>query len=120
MDDPQAVRLHLTRRVARLFRIERAGGLERRPVATVRHLIERRGALIEALIAAGEPPRAGAESGPSVLEQALRELAIEVGRCRPSAEQRLAALTAELRLRRGIAPASGVRRDSGGRFLGSG
>jgi hypothetical protein len=116
----QAVRLRLARRVARLFRIERAGRLERRPVATARHLIERRGALIDALIATGEFDRRGQHDGPTMLDQALRELAIEVGRCRLPAEQRLAALVAELRVRRGVAPTSGLRGSSGGRFLGSG
>jgi hypothetical protein len=116
----QAVRLRLARRVTRLFRIERAGRLERRPFATARHLIERRAGLIDALIATGETDRGGEYESSPVLDQALHELAIEVERCRLPAEQRLAELVTELRLRRGVAPTSGVRGGSGGRFLGSG
>jgi len=117
--DP-AIQLDMTRRVTRLFRIERNGRLARRPAATARYLIERRGAVIDALIAAAARQRGSAAAGSPELDQALHELASEVGRCRPSAELRRQELAAELRLRRGDAPLSGVRRYSGGRLLGSG
>ncbi len=117
--DRQAVRLRLARRLVRLFRIERGGRLDRRPVATARHLIARRGALIAALVAGDEPGRSGGTRGLPALDDALRELAFEIGRCRPPAEQRFQELAAELRLRHGETTASGLRRDGGGRLLGS-
>ncbi|HTT78229.1 MAG TPA: hypothetical protein VMF86_00980 [Stellaceae bacterium] len=110
----------LARRLVRLFRIERVGRLQRRPVATARHLIERRGAVIAALVAAEEPARSGEMTGVPALDDALRQLASEIGRCRPPAEQRFHELAAELRLRHGDMTSSGLRRSPGGRLLGSG
>jgi hypothetical protein len=118
--DRQAVRRRLACRLVRLFRIERAGLLQRRPVATARRLIERRGVLIATLVATQEADSGGENASSAALTAALRELAFETGRCRPPAEQRLHELAAELRLRHGDATATGLRRSGGGRLLGSG
>lgn len=115
---PDVLLPRVVRRLARLFRIERAGRLTRRRAAIGRHLIARRAALIEVMIAAEYRRRSnGGALSPTVL-QALRELALEVGRCRASAESRRAELAEELRSRRGAAP-SGVRGGAGGRLLGT-
>jgi hypothetical protein len=118
--DPLSARVRLSRRLARLFRIERAGRLQRCPAATARHLIERRAALIALLIAAEQRQPVAAADGAPALDAALRELAREIGHCRPPAERRAADLAGELRLRRGVAAASGLGRSRGGRLLGSG
>jgi hypothetical protein len=107
------------RRLCRLFRAER-GGIEGRKALTVRRLVERRGALIEALIAA-EDRRGGGRAAPSPkLVQAFAELALEVDRCRAQATTRVERLRWALRLRLGDRQASGVRGDGGGRLLGRG
>jgi hypothetical protein len=118
--DPETGLRRTARRITRLFRIERIGRLERRPAATIRRLITRRGALIDALIAAERRRRSDAETRPPALEQAFAELALEVGECRPSAERRLFELAAELRLRRGEVPPTGLRPSIGGQLLGRG
>jgi hypothetical protein len=118
--DREAAPLRLARRLVRLFRSERAGRLRRWPDATARHLIARRGALIAALVAAGERGESGDAPRLPALDDALRELAFEVDRCRPPAERRAQELAAELRLRHGETAPSGLRRSGGGRLLGSG
>lgn len=109
----------LARRLGRLFRIERRGGFERRPLA-VHCLVERRGALVNRLIALADgAPAAGALRSRAV-EEALAELDREVGRLQPEAEQRAKRLAAELRLRRGGGVPTGLRDGAGGRLLGEG
>lgn len=119
--DPRVGLPGATRRLARLFRLERLGRLERCPAAMARRLIERRAALIDAVIAGAEYRRRAdaAAAHPPALIDALDELALEVGRCRPAAERRLRELTDELSLRRGEAPPSGLRGGAGGRLLGT-
>jgi hypothetical protein len=118
--DLAAQECRLARRVARLFKAERAGRFDRRPFATAQLLIERRGGLIAELIGiAAQRPR-GASLVPPILAQALAELAHEADRLRGPIEQRLASIEAELGMRRSGTPATGLRRDAGGRLLGKG
>ena len=118
--DLDARQCHIARRLARLFRIERTGGFERRPMAVIRRVIERRGALIDELIAC-ERRRPNALTGSSAaLEQALTELAVEVQQARECIEMRLARLRTELGLRRGAGPPSGIRDRASGRLIGRG
>jgi hypothetical protein len=115
--DLEARERRLARRLSRLFRIERAGGFDRRSAATVRRLIDRRGALIDALIALER--RRG--SGRSVaLHQAMAELSREVRQAREQAEARIADLRVELGLRRGAGPPTGLRSGTSGRLIGWG
>jgi hypothetical protein len=108
------------RRLGRLFRIERAGGFDRRSVATVRRLIERRGMLVsELLLIDGlrrtlNPPRS------AELEQALAELAREVNRSLHHSQNQVARLHTDLRLRRGEGMPTGVRDGASGLLLGRG
>lgn len=117
--DLDAAQRRMARRLARLFRIERAGRFEQRPVAAVR-LMERRGALIDALIATLSQRRSGTDLRSPGLEGALADLAFEVRRSRERAKTRLERLHAELRLRRGDMPPSGLRGSGGGKLLGRG
>ena len=115
--DPDADACRTARRLSRLFRIERAGGFDRRPAATVRRVIERREALIEELIAF--QLRHSNAPSPALL-RALAELADEVGRSRDYAETQLEKLRMELGLRHGERPASGLRGGVSGQLLGRG
>jgi hypothetical protein len=110
----------LARRLSRLFRIERAGGFDRRPAATVRRLIERRGALIDELIAVERRRRSGNAAGSAALHQSMAQLADEARRSRDCAEAHSARLRAELELRRGRGPATGLRGGAGGTLIGRG
>jgi hypothetical protein len=115
-----AAESRIMRRLGRLFRIERTGGFDRRPTATVRRLVERRGALIDRLIALDD--RRGAVFAPRSggLDEALADLRREVERARPHAQTRAQRLTAELRLRRGGGVPTGLRGGAGGQLLGKG
>jgi hypothetical protein len=116
----EAAEGRIARRLARLFRIERLGGFERRSPATASRLVERRGALIAQLIALDDrrgsvfAPRTGA------LDEALRALAREVERGRDSAVARADRAMAELQLRRGGWLQRGIRGGARGRLLGRG
>jgi hypothetical protein len=119
--DSEAGLQRIALRLARLFRIERVGRLEQRSAATAWRLIERRGILIDVLIAAQQQGRlhVAAAMYPQAFHRALSELRWEVGQCRPVAERRLHEVAVELRLRRGAAAApSGLRRSVGGQLLG--
>jgi hypothetical protein len=106
--------------LARLFRAERTGAFERRPPATVLRLIERRAALIEQLCAAGARLEPDTVQRWPILNEALTDLVREVGEARVPAEQRFAALQAELRERRDSSPVTGCRVGAGGRLIGRG
>lgn len=105
------------RRLCRLFRIERAGGFERRGAALAQRMIERREALIRALIifqrGHSVPPSAA-------LLRSLMELAEEVRWSRDYAARQLETLRAELELRRGEGASSGLGGWVGGQLLGRG
>jgi hypothetical protein len=108
------------RRLTRLFRAERRGGFERRSPRAVQQLIERRGAMIDALIEAETRRRRSATEPSPPFAAALTGLVIEVRRCREPIATRLGWIEAELRLRSGDAPGSGVRGGGGGQLLGRG
>jgi len=114
---PDCWESRMARRLSRLLRIERAGGFERHAAPTVRRLITRRGGLIEQLIASHARHRSAHPTG---LDAALIDLAYEVRQSQQFAAIRLQRLEAELRLRRGDGPATGIREGAGGHLLGSG
>ena len=107
------------RRIGRLFRLERAGRFERRPMETIRRLIARRGRLVEELTEMETRRRLLGGPLPPELGAALDELANEVGATRQSCEARIDGLDAELRRRRGEGTATGLR-GGGGLLLGRG
>jgi len=118
--DLDARACHTVRRLCRLFRIERTGGFEHRPIAMVRRLIARRDALIDALIALEPRRHAGAAAGSAALHSSLTELAREVWRSREHVEARIERLRAELERRRSEGPPTGLRERVGGQLIGRG
>jgi hypothetical protein len=108
------------RRLGRLFKIERTGGFDRRPVATVRRLIERRGALVKELLLLDGMRRSDASPRSAELERVLRELAREVTQSLCHSQVRLDRLGTDLRLRRCEGVSTGVRDGANGRLLGRG
>jgi hypothetical protein len=119
-EGPDCWESRTVRRLSRLFRIERAGGFERRAAPTVRRLIARRRGLIERLIASDLGRRPSRAARAARLDAALSDLAGEVRQSQEFAAIRLERLEAELRLRRGDGPATGIREGAGGHLLGSG
>jgi hypothetical protein len=107
-------------RLARLFRIERSGRFSGRSSQTVQRLIERRGRLVDTLVRIDAARRSLVPGKTAELDLAMGELAKEVG----SAEQRcielLAELGEELRRRRGVPAATGLRDGAFGQLLGHG
>jgi hypothetical protein len=110
----------VARRLGRLFKIEGAGGFERRPVATVQRLIERRDALVKELQLLDGVRRSLAAPRSAELDQALGELAREVYRSLHLAETRLERLGRDLRIRRGEGLPTGIRGSAIGHLLGRG
>ena len=110
----------VARRLARLFRIERSGGFRRRPFATVRRLIERRGAVVDELMRLDAKRLSLAPWATANLDIAIGVLAREVDRSEQRCRVLLAELGAELERRRGIGTATGLRDGGDGRLLGSG
>jgi hypothetical protein len=108
------------RRLGRLFKIERAGGFDRRPVATVRRLIERRGTLVSELLVIDGMRRALNPPHSAELEQALAELAREVNGSLHHSQTQVERLHTDLRLRRGEGMPTGVRDGASGLLLGRG
>jgi hypothetical protein len=108
------------RRLARLFRIERAGGFARWPTQTVRQLIERRASVVGELMRLDARRLSVAPSTTADLDIAIGALAREVDCAEQQCLKRLADLGAELEKRRGIGTATGLRGGGGGRLLGSG
>jgi hypothetical protein len=106
------------RRLSRLFRIERKGGCDRRPVAITKRLMERRGALIEALLMMVLERRAMGAQPSAELDHALAALAREVGCARDAAQARLEQIRKDLRLSRGEGLPTGIRGSSNGHTLG--
>jgi hypothetical protein len=106
------------RRLGRLFKIERAGGFDRRPLATVRRLIERRGTLVEELLLLGGMRSRLAAPRSAELEQALGELAREVNQSLHPAERKVDHLGGDLRLRSREGLPTGIRNGASGRLLG--
>ncbi len=117
VSDPEADARRIARRLSRLFRIERCGGFDRRPAETVRRMIERRDALIDALIAFQRQH----EKAPSpAFLQSLAELADEARHAQEYAEAQVVRLRAELGLRRGDGRPTGLRGGAEGQLIGRG
>jgi hypothetical protein len=108
------------RRLGRLFKIERGGGFEHRPVAAVQRLIERRGTLVTELLLLDGMRRSLNPPLSPELEQALAELACEVDGSLDHSQTRVDRLREDLRLRRGEGMTSGVRDGAIGLVLGRG
>jgi hypothetical protein len=106
------------RRLARLFRIERSGRLNRNPREAVRRLAERRGLLIDELTRLDQQRRLLGPHPQTELDSAMGELTREVGQ----AEQFCLALLGELRDEldglRGKGSPSGLRDGAAGKLLG--
>jgi hypothetical protein len=110
---------HVAGRLCRLFKIERGGGFGRLTIRTVQRLIERRSTLIEQLLLLDAGRRSLASPVSAELGNALRELAREVHRSLPSAENRLHRLDRDLRAQQGYGLTTGIRNSTTGRLLGT-
>lgn len=109
----------MARRLARLFRIERTGGLARRPGEVARRFIERRGRVVDDLVRLDARRLSLGPWTSTELDNAIGALAREVDRAEQRCRELLAELGAELERRRGLGTATGLR-DGGGRLLGNG
>lgn len=109
----------LARRLARLFRIERNGGFGRWPVAIVRKVVERRGALIEALMTIDSNRHSIAAPPSEELDAALDDLSRESEHALNRARKQLEQISNDLRLSRGEGLATGIRTTTGGHTLGT-
>jgi hypothetical protein len=112
--------ISMARCLGRLFKIERTGGFERRPVATVQQLIKRRGTLVNELLRLDGMRRSLKSPGSPELEQALAELAGEVDGSLDHSQTRVERLREDLRLGRGEGMTTGVRDGAIGLVLGRG
>jgi hypothetical protein len=112
--------VHAARRVGRLFKIERTGGFDRRPAATVRRLLDRRGALVTELLLVDGMRRSLPSPHSAELDQALRELASEIRQSLHHSERLMERLGTDLRIRRGAGLPTGIRDSADGRLLGRG
>src|ERR1700676_975108 len=101
--------MRTARRLARLFRIERSGRLERWPRETTCRLAERRGRLIDELVRLEARRRSIAPWTPPELDLAMGALRLEVDRAEQSCMTLLARLDAELGRLRGEGRAAGLR-----------
>ncbi|HXC26332.1 MAG TPA: hypothetical protein VNV38_00050 [Stellaceae bacterium] len=109
----------MVRRLARLFRIERAGGFTRRSVLTAQRVIERRGELVGELVGL-DAKRQSLAPASANLDLAMNALAREIDCAEQHCLDRLTELGAELERRCGIGTATGLRDGGDGRLLGSG
>lgn len=107
-------------RLGRLFRVERGGGFERRPIATVERLVSRRGTLVEELLRLDRARRAERRPLSAALRQAMAELKSEIEQSLAVVETRCEELRAELRLLNGEGLPTGVRDNRSGRLIGRG
>lgn len=110
----------MTRRLTRLFRIERVGGFVRWPAEIVRRLTERRGRLIGDLIRLDAKRQSLAPWTTAELDIAIGALAREVDRSEQRCRELQAEIGAELARRRGLGVATGLRNSADGRLLGRG
>ena len=116
--DPTRLEIRSVRRLARLFRIEYHGGFDRRPVADIGRLVERRNALVAALLTTDLQRRALAVQPTTELDQAIAELSGEVDRALPWVHTRLKQIGKDLQLSRGEGWSTGIRDNSHGHALG--
>ena len=110
----------VARRLYRLFRIERAGGFERRPIEIARQLIDRRGRLIDELIRLDAERRSLVGPDTVALDAALGKLAREVYEAQARCTTRIEAIGDELARRRSAGGVTGLRGGTAGRLLGQG
>ena len=108
--------IRAARRLTRLFRLEREGRFARCSIEIMQRLVARRAALIAQL-----PPRRSAGQPPD-LDVAMRELAAEVERSRPAAQQRRDELSRAIRFERRTASGipTGLRGEPARHLLGRG
>lgn len=106
------------RRLSRLFRIERNGGFDRRPVATAEQLIERRGALIATLESVDCERRLATDRSSEELDRAMAELAREIALSRDRIRMRHQQIVNDLLLSRGEGLPTGIRNSPNGHPLG--
>jgi len=110
----------VARRLYRLFRIERAGGFERRPIEIARRLIDRRGRLINELIQLDAERRSLVGPDTLELDASLGSLAREVYEAQARCTARIEAIGDELVRRRSAGGVTGLRGSAGGQLLGQG
>ena len=108
------------RRLGRLFKIECAGGFDRRPLVTVWQIIERCGALVRELLKLDDLRRSLALSRSAELDQALRDLVRNVKLALNCARNRAEKIDGDLRARRGEGITTGIRSGRDGQLLGRG
>jgi hypothetical protein len=108
------------RRLGRLFRMERVGCFERRPIETIWRLIRRRARLVDELIRLDAARRSRAAPGSVELGAAIEELGSEVDRSQTRCVDRITVLVGELGRRQAGAIATGLRDGADGRLLGHG
>lgn len=118
--DSITIERRAAQRLGRLFRVERGGGFERHPIATVERLVARRGTLVEELLRLDHARRAERRPLPAALRQAMGELKSEIEQSLAVAEARCEGLRAELRLLNGEGLPTGVRDNRSGRLIGRG
>jgi hypothetical protein len=116
----ELIEIRAARRLGRLFRIERIGCFERRPIAIVQRLTARRARLVDELLRLDADRRSGAAAGSVELAAAMRELAREVDRCQARCVDRITTLAGELGWRHARGIATGLRDAGDGRLLGRG
>ncbi len=109
----------VARRLARLFRLERSAGFARRSADVARRLLERRGAVIDELMRLDAKRLSLAPWATAELDIAMSALAREVDRAEQHCQELLAELGGELKRRRGLGTATGLRDGADGRLLGS-
>jgi hypothetical protein len=109
----------LVRRLCRLFRIERSGGFDERPVAAVSRLVRRRGALVAELAALDRQRRLAAAPASRALDRDLAGLHREVERSLDPAQARLQRIGKDLRISRGEGSPTGIRDGAPVRHLGT-
>ena len=107
------------RRLSRLFRIERRGGFKRWSFAIVRMVVDRRGALIEALVTIDSKRRRAGNLSSRELDAALTDLSRETERALDRAHKQLEQISKDLRLSRGEGLATGIRTSIAGHTLGT-
>lgn len=110
----------LARRLARLFRIERRGRLERWPGGVAARFVARRGELVDELMRLEQRRRSLTPWPLPELDLALAALAREVSSGEQWCHERLAELGAELDRRRGVGTSTGLRDSGAGELLGRG
>ena len=115
---PAITHCRAARRLARLFRIERVGGFDRRSEEVVQRLLERRAAIIGELLALALAPPDTPQRSADITD-ALRELAAEVAQSQSRAQERHDVLASELRFRRSSG-LTGLRDGTTGHLLGRG